>query len=74
METRHCRSTNTRTNEAQKRSEDLAGAKSSYLYDLYKRGDIEFETGREFSTDVSIFEQMHMGTYTVPRLESIKHL
>lgn len=44
-----------------------------YLLKLYQDGNIDLEMAREFSTDVSILEQMLMGTYTVPRLEGIKH-
>jgi twitching motility protein PilT len=45
-----------------------------YLYKLYKAGTIELELGQEYSTDESIFNQMVMGTYSIPRLESVKHL
>jgi len=44
-----------------------------YLLNLYKEEKITLESAREFCTDVSIFDQMMMGTYSVPRLESIKH-
>ncbi|MCC6142867.1 MAG: PilT/PilU family type 4a pilus ATPase [Candidatus Hydrogenedentes bacterium] len=44
-----------------------------YLYDLYKKGKITLENARGECTDVSIFDQIHMGTYSVPRLDSIKH-
>ncbi|GMW01426.1 MAG: hypothetical protein AMXMBFR84_25630 [Candidatus Hydrogenedentota bacterium] len=44
----------------------------SYLLKLYKDGKINLENARLYCTDVSIFDQMVMGTYTVPRLESIK--
>lgn len=43
-----------------------------YLHRLYKQGIITLEVAREFSTQVSMFDQLHMGTYSVPRLESIK--
>ena len=39
---------------------------------LYKEGKITIEAAREFCSDVSIFDQMLMGTYSVPRLDSIK--
>lgn len=45
-----------------------------YLYKLLKKGTISLETATHFSTDPSILEQMRMGTYTIPRLDSIKHL
>jgi twitching motility protein PilT len=44
----------------------------TYLFQLLKKGEIELETAREFSTQVSMFDQLRMGTYSVPRLESIK--
>ena len=43
-----------------------------YLFKMYKNGDIELDQAREFSTEESVFDQLNMGTYTVPRLESIK--
>ena len=43
-----------------------------YLMTLYKEGKITIEAAREFCSDVSIFDQMLMGTYSVPRLDSIK--
>lgn len=44
-----------------------------YLHQLYKKRDVSIERAREFSTDASIFDQINMGTYSVPRLDSIKH-
>ncbi len=44
----------------------------TYLFRLYKQGLISLENARLFSTDVSILDQMLMGTYSVPRLDSIK--
>ena len=35
-------------------------------------GRIELERGREYATDMSLFDQLVMGTYSVPRLDSIK--
>jgi twitching motility protein PilT len=43
-----------------------------YLFQLFKEGAIDIEHARAFSTDQSIFDQLHMGTYSVPRLDSIK--
>ena len=43
-----------------------------YLHRLYKENRIELERAREFCTDASIFDQRVMGTYSVPRLDSIK--
>ena len=45
-----------------------------YLLRLYKSGKIDLEHAREFTTDQSVFDQMLMGTYSVPRLESLKEL
>lgn len=42
-----------------------------YLDGLEKKGTIDLETARAACTDVSVFDQMHMGTYSVPRLESM---
>ncbi len=43
-----------------------------YLHRLYKENRVELERAREFCTDASIFDQLVMGTYSVPRLDSIK--
>ena len=43
-----------------------------YLFEQFTKGIVELEDAREFSTDQSVFDQLRMGTYTVPRLESIK--
>lgn len=45
-----------------------------YLLNLHREGKISLEDAREFCTDVSIFDQMMMGTYSVPRLDTIKHV
>ncbi len=44
-----------------------------YLYRMYKDGKIDLERAREFATDVSMLEQLLMGTYSIPRLDSIKN-
>ncbi|MFA7693611.1 MAG: PilT/PilU family type 4a pilus ATPase [Candidatus Hydrogenedentes bacterium] len=44
----------------------------NYLYKMFKNGIIDLEKARSSCTDVSIFDQMRMGTYAVPRLDSIK--
>jgi len=46
----------------------------SYLYGLFKNKKIDYEHAQLFSTDQSILDQMHMGTYSIPRLESLKAL
>lgn len=43
-----------------------------YLYGLFKEGKITLEHAQANSTDQSIFDQLHMGTYSVPRLDTIK--
>ena len=45
----------------------------TYLHGLYKEGKIDLKHAREQATDESILNQMIMGTYSIPRLESIKH-
>ncbi len=44
----------------------------TYLHRMYKKGDVTLENVRLFCTDQSIFDQMFMGTYSVPRLDTIK--
>ena len=39
---------------------------------MYKENKIDLERGKEFATDQSVFDQLVMGTYAVPRLDSIK--
>lgn len=43
-----------------------------YLHNLVLEGIITLEDGQEFSTEQSLFDQIHMGTYSVPRLEGLK--
>lgn len=43
-----------------------------YLRRLYKEGKVTLENARFFATERSIFDQMIMGTYSVPRLDTIK--
>ena len=45
-----------------------------YIFDLYKQKKINVNVAHDYATDPSILDQMIMGTYTVPRLESIKHM
>ena len=40
-----------------------------YLHDLYKKKVITLETAKDYSQFLDTFEQIHMGTYKVPRLE-----
>ncbi len=44
-----------------------------YLHRLYKEQIISLERAHETCTDASVFDQLLMGTYSVPRLDSIKH-
>lgn len=41
-----------------------------YLFDLYKKEVITLEIARDYSPEVSLFDQINMGTYTVPRMDS----
>ncbi|MDX9972683.1 MAG: PilT/PilU family type 4a pilus ATPase [FCB group bacterium] len=43
-----------------------------YLFRMHKDGKIDLENARHFATERSILDQMLMGTYTTPRLDSIK--
>jgi twitching motility protein PilT len=43
-----------------------------YIHRLYKQGLIDLDNARLFATESSILDQMLMGTYSVPRLDSIK--
>ena len=43
-----------------------------YLNRLVKNGTIELEQARLFATEVSMLDQMIMGTYSIPRLDSLK--
>ena len=45
-----------------------------YLVKMHRQGLIDREIARDYTTDVSIFDQMLMGTYSIPRLESLKAL
>lgn len=45
-----------------------------YLHKLYKAGKIDLEHAQTYCTDQSVFDQMIMGTYSVPRLDSLKAL
>lgn len=40
----------------------------SYLYDQWKADVIELETAQEYAPELSMFEQIRMGTYTVPKM------
>ena len=39
-----------------------------YLYEQWKDDVIELETAQEYAPELSMFEQIRMGTYTVPKL------
>jgi len=41
-----------------------------YLHGLFKEGKIDMEHAQSFATDKSMFDQIHMGTYAVPRLDA----
>jgi hypothetical protein len=42
-----------------------------YLFDMAAKNLITKETAREFSSDRSIFDQMKLGTYVIPSLDSM---
>jgi Tfp pilus assembly pilus retraction ATPase PilT len=44
-----------------------------YLYDLTRANVITKDQGREFSSDRSIFDQMLLGTYVIPSVDSMLH-
>lgn len=44
-----------------------------YIFRMFKEGRITLENAHAFCTDESIFDQKVMGTYSIPRLDSIKH-
>jgi twitching motility protein PilT len=44
----------------------------NYLYGMYKKKEISLENAHYWCTDASILDQMLMGTYSVPRLDSLK--
>jgi hypothetical protein len=39
---------------------------------MYKKKEISLENAHYWCTDASILDQMLMGTYSVPRLDSLK--
>ncbi len=43
-----------------------------YLHKLVKQGLITQARAQEFATDQSMFDQIQMGTYSVPRLDSVR--
>jgi twitching motility protein PilT len=45
-----------------------------YLHTLLREENIDIAVAREFASDRSILEQMIMGTYSIPRLDAIKHV
>ena len=44
-----------------------------YLFNLVKKELVTAEQARAFATEVSIFDQMRLGTYVVPSLDSMMH-
>ncbi|MEW4570905.1 PilT/PilU family type 4a pilus ATPase [Tautonia sp. JC769] len=44
-----------------------------YLYDLYKKDLISLETARDYASEPAIFDQMKLGTYVIPSLDSMLH-
>jgi len=43
-----------------------------YLHNLYKQKKIDLERAQEFATEQSMFDQIRMGTYAIPRLEGVR--
>ena len=44
-----------------------------YLYDLQKQDVISLETARDNASEPAIFDQMKLGTYAPPPLNSMLH-
>jgi twitching motility protein PilT len=44
-----------------------------YLYDLVKKEVIKSDTARDYSSEPAIFDQMRLGTYVIPSLDSMVH-
>lgn len=44
-----------------------------YLHDLYKQNLISLETARDYASEPAIFDQMKLGTYVIPSLDSMLH-
>jgi twitching motility protein PilT len=44
-----------------------------YLYDLLKREAISVETARSYASEPAILDQMRLGTYAIPSLDSMLH-
>ncbi|MCP4642357.1 MAG: PilT/PilU family type 4a pilus ATPase [bacterium] len=43
-----------------------------YLLDMYKDKKVDLDLARYYATEPSVLDQMVMGTYSIPRLDSIK--
>jgi twitching motility protein PilT len=44
-----------------------------YLYDLHKAEVISLEVARQYASEPAIFDQMRLGTYVIPSLDSMLH-
>jgi twitching motility protein PilT len=44
-----------------------------YLFDLFKQGLITYDVARDFASETAILDQMKLGTYAVPSLDSMLH-
>jgi twitching motility protein PilT len=44
-----------------------------YLYDMLKKELITLEHARAFTSDISTFDQMRLGTYVIPSVDSMVH-
>lgn len=45
-----------------------------HLFQLYKQDLISWEIAHEFASESAILDQMHLGTYTIPPLDSMHEL
>jgi twitching motility protein PilT len=44
-----------------------------YLFDLFKQGLVTYDVARDFASEPAILDQMKLGTYAVPSLDSMLH-
>ncbi|HIJ65836.1 MAG TPA: hypothetical protein HPP77_07775, partial [Candidatus Hydrogenedentes bacterium] len=44
----------------------------AYLLRLHRANKISLEMAQYYASEQTIFDQMYMGTYSVPRVESLK--
>jgi twitching motility protein PilT len=44
-----------------------------YLFDLYKKDIIAYDVARDYASEQAILDQMKLGTYAIPSLDSMLH-